>query len=93
MITGIPAGGRYLTLADTLRANANRHADKARVYFAIGQLNHACGSLRKAVRNDRRAQALELGVPVQQLRPVEHSVPVTGRRSWGGARWSRRNEQ
>lgn len=52
----------YLTLADTYRLNAQRHRDKAADWTALGRLDYAAGSLRKAAKWEAKAEQMCLPV-------------------------------
>lgn len=51
---------RYLTMAESIKLNGERHLANAVGYASRGLFSHSDGSMRKAVRNFNRADDLEM---------------------------------
>ncbi len=49
----------YLTVSQSIRANGERHLANAVGYAAKGNLNYSAGSMRKALRQFKRADELD----------------------------------
>lgn len=49
----------YISLPESIKANGDRHLDRARRHHAEGHPDYAAGSVRKAWRNYLRAADLE----------------------------------
>lgn len=58
---------KYLSLAESIKLNGDRHKANAEVYLAKGMLKHAAGSLRKAAKNYERASLYEFDPFVEEI--------------------------
>ena len=63
---------KYLTFAETIRENGERHMANAAKWEAAGKPDYAAGSRRKAGRNFLRAKAMELPALPAQLQELKH---------------------
>lgn len=57
-----PADCRYMTLAETIRSNGERHQANGDRYMEAGNPDYAAGSYLKAKRNFDRAAKLNRGL-------------------------------
>jgi hypothetical protein len=50
----------YKTLAETVRDKGDFHRNNCQRYLLLGMYNHACGSLRKALKKYKQAEELDI---------------------------------
>lgn len=67
MLNGEIVDFPYMTVAQSLIANAYRHMRRAGQHAAFGNFNYADGSADKAIRNFKRAEMLSLPALIDNL--------------------------